>query len=91
MLGIKLEASDTVSRYSATELHSRTLYGFQWDCVHAVCIHTDTCVYMLWRPELMLGAFFYCSPPCFLRQDLLLNLELPMSVKLVAQQDPGRH
>ena len=34
----------------------------------------------------MLGAFFYCSPPCFLRQDLLLNLELPMSVKLVAQQ-----
>lgn len=37
----------------------------------------------------MLDAFLDCSPPCFLRQDLSRNLELPVSVKLVGQQDPG--
>lgn len=46
VLGIKLKASDTVGRYSATELHSRTLYGFLVGlCVCCMHTHVHMCVH----------------------------------------------
>ena len=47
-----------------------------------MCVHMHACG----GQRLMLDVFLYCSSPCFLRQALLLNLELSYLPRLAGQQ-----
>lgn len=43
-------------------------HSLSWSCVYRCT----------WTPEVTVGVFLYCSPPCFLSQGLSLHLQLPI-------------
>lgn len=49
------------------------------------------CVYMLWRPEAEVGCIPLRLSTLFSEAGALTEPGAPMSVKLVGQQDSGRH
>lgn len=68
---------------SRTSLRVLFIYFWCSVCVCS-CVPSHTClhVYVFLEVAMMLGVFLDCSPPYFLRQGLLLSLELSILARL---------